>query len=72
MNSYVENNLHDSTTYFATTDHLFAQLPLGERLSEDTAMGRLLLQSVNYILLAPSLVDRPKKVNSGPISGCAL
>ena len=42
-----------STAKFAQGGELFARMKLNSDLSEDTAHGRLILQNVNTVYLAP-------------------
>ena len=57
-----------ATAKYAQGGELFARLTLNTDLSEDTADGRLILQNVNTVMIAPyqrkAIEIDPKKVGS--------
>ena len=59
----------NATAKYAVNGELFAQMTLSLDVSEDTAHGRLILQNVNSVLIAPhdGATDKePEKVKNKP------
>ena len=59
----------NATAKYAVNGELFAQMTLSLDVSEDTAHGRLILQNVNSVLIAPhdGATDKePEKVKNRP------
>ncbi|XP_013382941.1 probable helicase with zinc finger domain [Lingula anatina] len=54
---------NNATAKYAVNGELFARMKLNTEISEDTSHGRLILQTVNTVLLAPF---DPKKKNKEP------
>lgn len=50
-----------STAKFAQNGELFARLTLNAELSEDTSHGRLILQNISTVYLAPYDASRPQE-----------
>ncbi len=66
-----------STAKFAQGGELFARMKLNSDLSEDTAHGRLILQNVNTVYLAPYDPNKeettdPRLVSQSTHKNCVL
>ena len=53
-----------NTTKFAQNGELFGIMNLSSAISQDTQEGRLILQNVSTVLLAPAETAEPKQVRT--------